>query len=232
MADKQQIKEIVELEGNDYCIDCGAQHPLYVCVMNGVFICEECSLIHKELESSISIVKPIMLTEFNYKEISILKNGGNLRFIKNLNEFGLIDQSNPFPKNEKMKDKYLFAASTYYREILFFESDQGERPLIPALEEGQRKVIIEKEQQTQPGENPVIANANANENEEDLVRKFKIAAKESYIKSKSMIQDTSEKFAKSEIGQSLHKNGTVAVHKIGNAGDFLSDKASELAVSF
>ena len=228
---RQQIKEILEIEDNDKCVDCGAMHPLWACVLNGVFVCNDCSILHREMDNSLSLVKAISLADFRDKDIKLLKYGGNKRFLKNLNEFGLIDIYNPYSlKAEKIKEKYAFIASSYYREILFCESDQGERPSMPAYEDGRARIKINHHE---PG-SEVCNNDNVQTTEKEenkLIGRIKYVANSSLTKSKSVIQSTSEKLANSQIAQSIKSKGSDAVNKIGGAGDYLSDKASSLAVN-
>lgn len=227
---KQQLKEILEIQDNDRCVDCGASHPLWACILNGVFVCNDCSLVHREMDSSLTIVKSITLTDFTEKDIKVIKYGGNNRFLKNLNEFGLIDIYNPYSlKPEKIKEKYLYVASSYYRQILFYESDQGDRPNTPAYEDGRDRLKI---LQNEPGQAESYDKYHTTEKEENkLIGKIKNVANSSFTKSKSVIQTTSEKIANSQIAISIKTTGSVAVNKIGGAGDYLSDKACSIAVS-
>ena len=47
------ISEIMNLEGNNKCIDCSADNPTYASTNNAVFLCENCANIHKNLGSNI-----------------------------------------------------------------------------------------------------------------------------------------------------------------------------------
>lgn len=229
---KQKLKELLEFQDNNNCVDCGASHPLWACILNGVFMCSDCSIIHKEMDSSITFVKLVTLADFTDNDIKLIKCGGNRRFLQNLNEFGLIDIYNPYSlKSRMIKEKYLYVASSYYREILRYESDQGCQPNAPSYEDGRNRLMF-KEEETQINQKDSLDKQHATEKEENkLIGRIKNVPITSSSKSKSVIQSTTEKITNSQIAQSIKSNGSGAINKIGGAGDYLSDKACSLAVS-
>ncbi|XP_038568678.1 arf-GAP with dual PH domain-containing protein 1 [Micropterus salmoides] len=85
------LKEILQIPGNDTCADCGASVPGWGSCSLGVFICLDCSGIHRNLPS-ISKVKSLTLSHWEDHEVQFMVENGN----------------------ELMKSKYEAAVPAYY----------------------------------------------------------------------------------------------------------------------
>lgn len=116
MSIKYSHPEIAELMKNSYntrCIDCNSSGSQWVSLNNGVFLCLECSGIHRGYGVNISYIKSITLDTFADEQILYLKKGGNEYLIEFLNQYGI------FP--DKINDKEKFYKSkvmSYYRRYL------------------------------------------------------------------------------------------------------------------
>ena len=105
------IPEILSIDGNSICCDCGAQKPKWASLNNGTFLCLKCAGIHRSYGLNISLIRSLQIDSWTDEQILYLSKGGNNRFKMNLIEFQ-IDQNIP---NEK---KYKSKAADYYRKYL------------------------------------------------------------------------------------------------------------------
>lgn len=130
--DKYEIKNIMMIEGNERCVDCGSDDPQYASMNNAVFVCLNCAGYHRNLGESISLIKSLTKDHFNDMSLKMLYLGGNVRFIQNLEDFHLIQNNNHLSLDEeKIISKYMYKASDYYRQILLSELGVGDIPERP-----------------------------------------------------------------------------------------------------
>ncbi|XP_062447605.1 arf-GAP with dual PH domain-containing protein 2 isoform X2 [Rhea pennata] len=74
---KSLLQELLKVPGNDRCADCGAPGTEWTSYKLGVFICLNCSGIHRNLPQ-ISRVKSLWLDFWENDLIEFMKNHGNL----------------------------------------------------------------------------------------------------------------------------------------------------------
>ncbi|XP_070501618.1 arf-GAP with dual PH domain-containing protein 1-like isoform X1 [Chironomus tepperi] len=78
MAHNQKlILELLKIEDNDECADCGRKEVEYASYNLGVFVCSTCSQIHRSLGSHISKIKHINLDYFEDSQLYNLMDIGN-----------------------------------------------------------------------------------------------------------------------------------------------------------
>ena len=245
-----EINKILAIEGNNKCIDCGSDDPQWASMNNSVFVCLNCAGIHRSLGVEISYIRSLVIDNWDDSQLKKLFIGGNNRFLSNLEDYEIISKNNYISLNsDKIKKKYMYLASEYYRKLLNSELSMNEEPEKPNKSDGQRlleenKVVIdntrssdidpEKELNYEDNDN---SNKNNNENEEGTKKKGLFSKVGSLFtatsnKVKNAVKATGEKFDKMEIKEKLKETGNKTVNAMKDAGKYVSDKADKVVVSF
>ncbi|XP_028979584.1 arf-GAP with dual PH domain-containing protein 1 isoform X2 [Esox lucius] len=73
---KTLLVEILKRPANGSCVDCGAADPDWASCTLGVFLCQSCSDIHRNI-SQISKVKSILLAPWSDVEVEFMLSNGN-----------------------------------------------------------------------------------------------------------------------------------------------------------
>ena len=106
------ISDIINMENNSVCFDCGTLKPKWASINNGIFLCLKCAGIHKNFGVRFSIIRSLQHDNWDDKQIQFLKLGGNLNYKNFLNEYNI-------PSNTNNNDlKYKSKCSEYYRKYL------------------------------------------------------------------------------------------------------------------
>lgn len=77
-----RLKDLLVVEGNKSCFDCGAPNPKWAVWNIGVCICVRCSFIHKSLGTDISKLKSMVLDEWDEDQITTMEENGNSQLKK------------------------------------------------------------------------------------------------------------------------------------------------------
>ena len=72
-------KGLLKLPHNRICADCGTKAPRWASVNLGVFVCLQCSGIHRGLGVHISFVQSLNLDSPNPSYVKVLQRWGNKR---------------------------------------------------------------------------------------------------------------------------------------------------------
>jgi len=123
----KMIKQKLNDEFNNYCVECGSENPEYLSINNGVFICIDCVQNHLRFPKSISKIIKNNKNSLTLNEIQCLLCGGNKALLDFIN--------NDFPKLSEFPPNILYRtqAMAYYRQNLQYLINGGVPPIKPSI---------------------------------------------------------------------------------------------------
>jgi len=126
---KQVFDELFTQSENNYCFECGAPSNHWASVNNGIFLCLNCSGLHRGFGVNVSFVRSVTMDSWSDLQLAMMKNGGNAKLRAFFESYNL-------PKDGPIDFKYKTKAGFYYREMLKAVAEGRDVPQAPSLEEG------------------------------------------------------------------------------------------------
>jgi len=128
-SSQQVFEELFREHENNFCFECGSPSNHWASVNNGIFLCLNCSGLHRGFGVNVSFVRSVNMDSWSDLQLAMMRNGGNARLRAFFDNYNI-------PKDGPVDFKYRTKAGAYYRDMLKALAENRPLPTAPTLDEG------------------------------------------------------------------------------------------------
>ncbi|KAM9945685.1 hypothetical protein ACTFIT_003956 [Dictyostelium discoideum] len=119
---KESLNKLLEQEDNKYCSDCGCPSPLWASINLGVFICINCSGVHRNLGVHLSKVRSVTMDIWDRNMIQFFRDTGGNDKVNQLYEYNIPPQFKKLTPDSTMEERDKYIRSKYEHKLFFSPS--------------------------------------------------------------------------------------------------------------